>query len=181
MSFSSSRSNYSSVRKVSNKPSDGSQAKQKFALIDTIHPRLDTSTRNKLLNERTAQRGSFVELSPTLRKRLTSIWGTPRSSETIDHFQLIVRENSSSVALRRWRRMCTRNVSLKFSESLGIPVRRSTQFARHLFVDLNREDLSFFFRDNDLSFSSRQRVNGHCQDLAHSILDARVRRLRETS
>ena len=56
----------------------------------------------------------------------------------------------------------------------------NTAWNRRLFVDLNREEMLFFFRENDdRCFSSRQRVNGQCQRLAHPILDARVWRARE--
>ena len=56
----------------------------------------------------------------------------------------------------------------------------NTAWNRRLFVDLNREDLLFFYRENDdRCFSCRQRVNGQLQSLVHSILDVRVWRARE--
>ena len=76
--------------------------------------------------------------------------------------------------------MCVRDVSLKFSKYASKNGQTlNTAWNRCLFLDLNREELFFFFWEIDRCFSCRQRVNGQCQRLAHSILDARVRGVRE--
>ena len=69
--------------------------------------------------------------------------------------------------------MCTRDVSLKFSEWLRRMVRLWTPLGIAVFSSIStvKKCHSSSDKNDDRCFSCRQRVNGQCQRLAHSILD----------